>query len=148
MAKHLHRFLTRYSFHNQKQQEKTAEQLEEEMAEAEDRAELPDFAAMSAQQVTFISLLSNIFSKFTSIMFFICIRLHIYVYMYLSFFIEHIDKNIVYSIPFGLFIIFENQLLFSARSLGGLKFDAHLSLCEFWTTIVGFLHVLRRSTQR
>ncbi|XP_043468951.1 intersectin-1 isoform X3 [Leptopilina heterotoma] len=31
-------------------QEKTAEQLEEEIAEAEDQAELPDFAAMSAQQ--------------------------------------------------------------------------------------------------
>ncbi|XP_051159795.1 intersectin-1 isoform X3 [Leptopilina boulardi] len=31
-------------------EEKTAEQLEEERAEAEDRAELPDFAAMSAQQ--------------------------------------------------------------------------------------------------
>ncbi|XP_023246440.1 intersectin-1 isoform X2 [Copidosoma floridanum] len=34
----------------EKPQEKTAEQLEEERAEAEDRAELPDFAAMSAQQ--------------------------------------------------------------------------------------------------
>ncbi|XP_048512969.1 intersectin-2 isoform X5 [Athalia rosae] len=31
-------------------QEKTKEELEEERAEAEDRAELPDFAAMSAQQ--------------------------------------------------------------------------------------------------
>ncbi|XP_046617451.1 intersectin-1 isoform X4 [Neodiprion virginianus] len=31
-------------------QEKTKEQLEDERAEAEDRAELPDFAAMSAQQ--------------------------------------------------------------------------------------------------
>jgi len=33
------------------QVEKTEEQLEDERAAAEDRAELPDFAAMSAQQV-------------------------------------------------------------------------------------------------
>lgn len=33
------------------QTEETAEQLEDERAAAEDRAELPDFTAMAAQQV-------------------------------------------------------------------------------------------------
>lgn len=53
------------------QVEKTVEQLEDERAAAEDRAELPDFTAMAAQQVKNYSRLYSLIQYLYNLNFFL-----------------------------------------------------------------------------